>query len=894
MLDVLLGSGLSAPLLPSHLLVSAPRVLLHASGDLSLQGGRLSPPPATVALARPADHLMTAEDWRQLALHSAVVTVAACVAGGGERRVSRDLVQLMRSNLAVDQLEQLPDPTLTASILASRAGQQSSSLVTSLCSRMDNSSTISASSTSTICNTSRLLSSTNSGIVSRRSAGWRRGGDGGSVSCPSLLPSTHLHQTSSSSSVEQRVNSYLRSRRTEARQQPKVHTESRNQQQASSSSLPVSRKPSSPSDSILPSETSNSIHQSLETRLNPSLKELEPLSLRHCPPDLEPPRLHPCLLELEPPSVDDCLQSLINNNDVFNLLNLPGLKLKPKRPPPPPPSTNSDPLPPAYVPGFIRRRQRAAVCVNLSGSGVAGCVVRVVLLTGHRLEVRVDKVTKVDQVLSLCLDRIKVTRNSNSSSSSLFALFSCLDGELLYLKGEAAVSSYLQHGVLTLYLRFLGCPDYHDLPPPLQHLLYLQLRQDVISGQAVSGLEDSTSLQLALLAAQVDTTQASCPAARPVRLEPGHFLPRYASPAVGQRLLQQLEAGGWWLTGSPADAQALFCGLVVNSGNYALYRYWGQENRAEASRRVSLRLGEDRVVVGGVTHPYTLLKQVSHSQSYLQLLVKQADQVRRVKIFLPDNKPRQVHDLITELQLRHVTASQSADKAESGGGLGSRTRRSLGQVCKEIVGVAKEVGRTMRTPSKRTRSLSTGSRGGKRRRLSLGRPDHSSTRHQDNQDNQVHDQDLDKENLAPASTSSATTFTSSSISTTSSANSAKTPATRTPGRPRMGTRMSAGSKAQAPGSTGLGCTTRVLQLQLQLDQLQVWDFRVAGHGLEVSCRRRQGDGDRLGTEEALRPRDRLIAVNGLGLDQVSLNTFNKILPTLGDNLDVIIARPIKD
>ena len=79
MLDVLLGSGLSAPLLPSHLLVSAPRVLLHASGDLSLQGGRLSPPPATVALARPADHLMTAEDWRQLALHSAVVTLAACV-----------------------------------------------------------------------------------------------------------------------------------------------------------------------------------------------------------------------------------------------------------------------------------------------------------------------------------------------------------------------------------------------------------------------------------------------------------------------------------------------------------------------------------------------------------------------------------------------------------------------------------------------------------------------------------------------------------------------------------------------------------------------------------------------------------------------------------------------
>ena len=109
----------------------------------------------------------------------------------------------------------------------------------------------------------------------------------------------------------------------------------------------------------------------------------------------------------------------------------------------------------------------------------------------------------------------------------------------------------------------------------------------------------------------------------------------------------------------------------------------------------------------------------------------------------------------------------------------------------------------------------------------------------------------------------------------------------------MGTRMSAGSKAQAPGSTGLGCTTRVLQLRLQLDQLQSWDFRVAGHGLEVSGRRQQQAGDQ-GTEEALRPRDRLIAVNGLGLDQVSLNTFNKILPTLGENLDVIIARPIKD
>ena len=809
---------MSPACLPSYLLVTSPRILLHPSGDLSLEGGSQPAPSHLLPPTCPPLGSMTPEDWRRLGLYSVAVTLTSAVAGDN---LSRELVMLLRCIL-VDNLAQVPNLRDIITYLGRKVGPTSAArLVSGLCTRMQG-----------VLKENNKLSSrfTSSGSVlrPRRSSGWKKG----SVSCPSLVANPSLGDSSSSqSNIESRVNSYLQSRKNQSESRINPSAESRINPSAESriSSSAESNIHSSTESRYISSESG--LNPSLESRLNPSLE-------CRLSPELDP-RHRPVLQQfssLPAPNLDQCIENLINNNDVFNIMNLPGLKLKARRPPPPPPTT-----PPVYVPGFIRRRQRAAVAVSL-GAGLAGPVVRVVLLTGHKVEVTLDKGTKVSEVLRVCLERMRV----RDESASLFGLFSCVDEELLYLKGDSCVAAHLHNGVLTLYLRYVQSPEYHDLCPPLQHLLYLQLRQDVMAG-SVAGLEESTTVQLGLLAAQVETSSGDI-----IKLEPKYFLPRNAGPSACIAFDQR---SGDRLTGSQGDAQALFCGLVVNSPEYSLYRYWGRENRGEGSRRISLRILEDRIILGGQSYTFAQMKQLSHSQSYLQILVKAGDELKRNKIFFPDNKPRHIHDLLAELQLRHTTpaAPEMEDR-----GVATKTRRSLGKVCSQIAGAAREVGRTIRTPSKRTRSLSTDAKaaaGAKRRKLSLGRAE-STKRQEDpeNKENRPTKEDkVDKDVVSRGA------------------------------RPRMGTRMSAG--LGRTGSPTLG-SSRILQLAVGREELAGWHYTVSGHGLQVS--------GHTGHPAVLRTRDRVIALNGVSLEQVSVNTFWKILPTFGENIDIIVSRTVQN
>ena len=431
----------------------------------------------------------------------------------------------------------------------------------------------------------------------------------------------------------------------------------------------------------------------LETKFTSSESALKPSRPGWMSGTVSCPSLLPVSLQSSTASIDN----FINNNDVFAILELPGLRFKGRR-------TNgelsSSSQPEVYVPGYIRRRQRPALQYSLlePGSGRAGQIVRVVLLTGHRIEVTVDKMrTKVKDVLRVCLEKVKV----REEAMNLFGLFSSLDEEYLYLDPDSLLVSHLLNGVLTLYLRFIRSPEYEDLCPPLQHLLYLQLRQDLVSGDV--NPDPNLAVQLGLLAVQVEVQGDH------VRLEPEYFLPRNHDNST--RLMFQRRKGVN-LTGSIKDAQALFCGLVSSSEGYSLYRYWGRENRGEGSRRISLQILPETFVLAGQSYSYTQVRQISYSQSYLQVLVKTGEELKRMKIFFPDNKPKNIHDLMMEFKDKHSQPSQP--------GVGTRTRRSLGVVCNQIVGVAKEVGRSIRTP-KRARSLSTDPKiGGKKRKLSFG------------------------------------------------------------------------------------------------------------------------------------------------------------------------------
>merc|ERR1719354_1127527 len=134
----------------------------------------------------------------------------------------------------------------------------------------------------------------------------------------------------------------------------------------------------------------------------------------------------------------EAISNLLNNNDVFSLLDLPGLKLKTRR-------TNIElsktlNKPQVYIPGFIQRsHQPAAECIlpnQTQPASCAGQVVRLVLLTGHKLEVRVDrsKNIRVRDLLELCVDRV-VKDNGNPPCFALHfrRKFSNVDSEYFYL-----------------------------------------------------------------------------------------------------------------------------------------------------------------------------------------------------------------------------------------------------------------------------------------------------------------------------------------------------------------------------------------------------------------------------------------------------------------------------
>jgi hypothetical protein len=281
-----------------------------------------------------------------------------------------------------------------------------------------------------------------------------------------------------------------------------------------------------------------------------------------CPVLLPAPTSTKCLSMSNSSVEKEAISNLLNNNDVLSLLDLPGLKLKTRR-------TNVEltktiSKPQVYIPGFIQRRNQPASqeCTTLpnQNQSCAGQVVRLILLTGHKLEVRLDRNrTRVRDLLNVCVDWMKLT---SCQEQDLFGLFSSVDSEYLYLNPDSLLTTYLQNGVLTLYLRFIDLPEYHDLTSSLQHLMYLQLRQDFLA--STQKLEDAAVLQLGLLSAQAETSHMEN-----VRLDPAHFLPANSSSEVR---IQFQKKKGVKLTADRLDAQALYCGLLINCPDFFSYR----------------------------------------------------------------------------------------------------------------------------------------------------------------------------------------------------------------------------------------------------------------------------------------------------------------------------------
>ena len=169
--------------------------------------------------------------------------------------------------------------------------------------------------------------------------------------------------------------------------------------------------------------------------------------------------------------------NFINNNDVFSLLELPGLKYNKTKPQPP--SLTTPPLPPK------RTKEEKPKMINVT------------LLSGQRVKVTLkSKDTPVSEVLSKALTASKVS----ISDRSLFCLSVKKAGDHYFLNTTDRaweVSS-------SVHLRFLHYPtkEVEKLSPVLRELLYHQVSHDLAEGLLQLGGHGLEGLGLGRLLSQ--------------------------------------------------------------------------------------------------------------------------------------------------------------------------------------------------------------------------------------------------------------------------------------------------------------------------------------------------------------------------------------------------------
>ena len=169
--------------------------------------------------------------------------------------------------------------------------------------------------------------------------------------------------------------------------------------------------------------------------------------------------------------------NFINNNDVFSLLELPGLKYNKTKPQPP--SLTTPPLPPK------RTKEEKPKMINVT------------LLSGQRVKVTLkSKDTPVSEVLSKALTASKVS----ISDRSLFCLSVKKAGDHYFLNTTDRaweVSS-------SVHLRFLHYPtkEVEKLGPVLRELLYHQVSHDLAEGLLQLGGHGLEGLGLGRLLSQ--------------------------------------------------------------------------------------------------------------------------------------------------------------------------------------------------------------------------------------------------------------------------------------------------------------------------------------------------------------------------------------------------------
>jgi len=297
-------------------------------------------------------------------------------------------------------------------------------------------------------------------------------------------------------------------------------------------------------------------------------------------------------LKKAPTQDRDSVQSVcdfIKNNDVFSLLDLPGLKYNKKEATLQNNNIENNKIHKPYI-------EKVPARIDLLKGRIVGQTVRIVLLTEETLEVNlVPKEIIIDELLNIAVEKSKL----ENVNKSLVCLAKRIEGEYIWLPNTDKVSEHAEHGVQTFYTRFLVPPN-------------IELRRK-------------------------------------------------------------------------------FAEQLLHTGNYGVFSYEGRENKMSGSRRLVMKINCHGLTVNTRLIEMKNIKQVSCSQTFLQVLFYEESVLKKLKVCFSVTKTKSIHKLISYL-LERYSASQKLRQKEIS---------NLEDLCDQLLKITKSAIKVISTPNRK-------------------------------------------------------------------------------------------------------------------------------------------------------------------------------------------------
>ena len=279
----------------------------------------------------------------------------------------------------------------------------------------------------------------------------------------------------------------------------------------------------------------------------------------------------------------------IKNNDVFSLLDLPGLKYNRKEA-----RVDNNNIKNTTTLNFANKPGPARI--DLLKGRIVGQTVRIVLLTEEVVEVNlVPKEVTISELLDIAIEKSMVEKKNKS----MLCLAKMIEEEYFWLPGSENVSEHAEHGVETFYTRFL-------VPP------CMELRRK-------------------------------------------------------------------------------FSEQLLHTGNYGVFRYEGKENKMNISKKIILKVSSHGLTVNEHFIEMKNIKQVSCSQTFLQVLFYEEKVLKKFKVCFAVKKTKNIHKLISHL-LERYSASQKLRQKEMS---------NLEDLCDQLLKITKSAIKVISTPNRK-------------------------------------------------------------------------------------------------------------------------------------------------------------------------------------------------